>query len=155
MKLATKLTIKLALVILCSAWSINAQTTTDGANATNERRVALNEVAIAQDATGASALEGTLRTTELNGSPDSPVTNIKLIVKNTSGISYAFVSAVATFYDSAGVRCGEGVFKADALAADESFEADSPGVRIRCQAATWRLVATHLLPRTPPNPPRP
>jgi hypothetical protein len=147
-----KLTIKLAIVILCTAWSINAQTTT---NSANERRVALSEVAVAHDATGAPALEGTLRTTELNGSAESPVTNVRMIVKNTSGIAYAFVSGVATFYDSTGVRCGEGIFKADAVAADESFEADTPGVRIRCQAATWRIVATHLLPRMPPDPPRP
>lgn len=144
-----KIAVKLALVVLCSAWSISAQTTT------NERRVALNEVAVANDANNVSALEGTLRTTELNGTADSPVTNVRLVVKNTSGIAYAFVSGVATFYDSAGVRCGEGIFKAEALAADESFEADMPGVRIRCQVATWRIVATNLLPRMPPNPPRP
>lgn len=144
-----KLTTKLAVVILCCAWSISAQTTT------NERRVPLNEAAIANDANGASALEGTLRTTPLNGSADSPVTNVRLVVKNTSGIAYAFVSGVATFYDSAGVRCGEGIFKAEVLAADESFEADMPGVRIRCQVATWRIVATNLLPRMPPDPPRP
>lgn len=155
MKLTTIHGVKLAIVILCSAWSIGAQTTTNSANGSNERRVALNEAATANDANGASALEGTLRTTELNGSAESPVTNVRLIVKNTSGISYAFVSGVATFYDSAGVRCGEGIFKADALAADESFEADTPGIRIRCQATTWRLVATHLLPRMPPDPPRP
>ena len=63
--------------------------------------MALNEVAVAHDADGAAALEGTLRTTALNGSPESPVTNARLIVKNTSGISYAFVSGVVTFYDSA------------------------------------------------------
>ena len=150
-----KLTIKLAVVILCCAWSISAQTTTNSTNASNERRVALSEAAIANDASGASALEGTLRTTPLNGSADSPVTNVRLVIKNTSGISYAFVSGVATFYDSAGVRCGEGLFKAEALASDESFEADMPGVRIRCQVATWRIVATNLLPRMPPDPVRP
>lgn len=144
------LAMKLAIVILCSAWSINAQTAT---NTANERRVPLNEAAVAHDENGASALAGTLRTTEINGAPDSPVTNVRIVIRNTSGISYAFVSGVITFYDSAGVRCGEGIFKADALAADESFETDTPGVRIRCQAATWRIVATHLLPRVPPNPP--
>src|SRR5687768_17850138 len=30
---------------------------------------------------------------------------------------------------------------------DESFETDTPGLRIRCEAVTWRIVATHLLPR--------
>jgi hypothetical protein len=45
------------------------------------------------------------------------------------------------------------MFKADALAVDESFETDSPGLRIRCEAATWRVVATSLLPRIAPNAP--
>jgi len=39
------------------------------------------------------------------------------------------------------------------LAVDESFETDTPGLRIRCQVASWRLVATHLLPRIAPNQP--
>ncbi|MEP6637558.1 MAG: hypothetical protein ABJB97_12600, partial [Acidobacteriota bacterium] len=52
-----------------------------------------------------------------------------------------------TFYDGGGVRCGEGLFKADALAVNESAELDTPGIRIRCTAATWRIVATNLLPR--------
>ena len=149
-----KLTIKLAiaLVVLSACTSVSAQeTTSDG----NEKRVSLNELAVAHDNDGVAALQGTLRTTSLNGSPESPVTNVRLIVKNTSGISYAFVSGVVTFYDSAGIRCGEGIFKADAVAVDESFETDSPGVRIRCEATQWRIVATHLLPRTPPTPPPP
>jgi hypothetical protein len=148
-----KLTTKFAavLVVFITTWSANAQQTTS--TSANEKRVALNEVAVAHDADGTPALEGTLRTTALNGSPDSPVTNVRLIVRNTSGISYAFVSGVVTFYDSANIRCGEGIFKADVLAADESFETDTPGLRIRCEAVTWRIVATHLLPRVPPNPP--
>ncbi len=148
MKLTTKLAT--ALVILITACSTSAQQTTSSAN---EKRVSLNEVAVAHDASGGAALEGTLRTTALNGSPESPVTNARLVVRNTSGISYAFVSGVVTFYDSANIRCGEGIFKADALAADESFETDTPGLRIRCEAVTWRIVATHLLPRVAPNPP--
>lgn len=149
MKLTTKLTIAL-VVLLIACWSASAQeTATNG----NEKRVGLNEVAVAHDDDEVAALQGTLRTTALNGSPDSPVTNVRLIVKNTSGIPYAFVSGVVTFYDSAGIRCGEGIFKADALAVDESFETDSPGVRIRCEATTWRIVATHLLPRSPATPP--
>jgi hypothetical protein len=88
----------------------------------------------------------------LNGSPDAPVTNVRLIVKNVSSIPYAFVAGFVTFYDAAGIRCGEGIFKADALAVNESFETDTPGLRIRCEAASWRIVATHLLPSIPPNP---
>jgi hypothetical protein len=57
------------------------------------------------------------------------------------------------FYDAAGFRCVEGVFKADSLAVDESFETDSPGTRIRCEATTWRIVAHNLVPRVPPNAP--
>jgi hypothetical protein len=142
--------IAVCFVILCSALCASGQELT---SSLSEKRVPLAEAAVALDASGAGALEATLRTTALNGAPDSPVTNIRMIVRNRSGTAYAFVSGSVTFYDAAGVRCGEGVFKADALAADESFETDSPGLRIRCEAASWRLVATHLLPRIAPNPP--
>ena len=136
------------LVVLFSAWVANAQgPTTEPA----EKRVPLGEGAVAFDGTGAGALEATLRTTTLYGAPDAPVTNVRLIVKNTSSIPYAFVAGIVTFYDAAGIRCGEGIFKADALAVNESFETDTPGLRIRCEAASWRIVATHLLPRLPPN----
>jgi|SRR5689334_15212273 len=139
------------LFILCSALIANAQETTTPAADTGEKRFPLTESAMALDGTGAAALQATLRTTALNGSPDAPVTNIHVVVKNVSAIAYAFVSGVVTFYDAAGVRCGEGVFKADALATNESFETDAPGLRIRCDAASWRVVATSLLPRVAPN----
>jgi hypothetical protein len=138
------------LVILCSAFSVCAQQETGNLI---EKRMPLTEPAVAFDANGTPALEGTLRTTALNGAPDTPVTNVRIVVKNKSTIAYSFVSGSVTFYDAAGVRCGEGVFKADALATDESFETDTPGLRIRCEAASWRLVATHLLPRIAPNQP--
>jgi len=141
-----------SLVLLCSVLCVSAQETTP-VSSLNEKRVALTEPAIALDASGTSALEATLRTTALNGAPDTPVTNIRMIVRNRSAMPYAFVSGSVTFYDSAGVRCGEGIFKADALAVDESFETDAPGIRIRCEVATWRVVASHLLPRMPPNAP--
>ena len=118
-----------------------------------EQRMPLTEAAVAFDADGAPALEATLRTTALSGAPDAPVTNIRMIIKNRSTIAYAFVSGSVTFYDAAGIRCGEGVFKADVLAADESFESDSPGLRIRCEVVSWRIVATNLLPRIAPNQP--
>ena len=143
----------IGLVIMCSALCASAQQTVEGPGPLNERRVSLNEAAVALDASGAPALEATLRTTVLRGAPDTPVTNVRMIVKNRSAIAYAFVSGAVTFYDAAGVRCGEGVFKADALAADESFETDSPGLRIRCEATSWRIIATHLLPRLAPNQP--
>jgi hypothetical protein len=137
------------LVLLCSALIANAQGTTPAE--TNEKRVPLSEAAVALDGTGAAALEATLRTTALNGSPEAPVTNVRIVVKNVSAIPYAFVSGLITFYDAAGVRCGEGVFKADAIASNESFETDAPGLRIRCEPASWRMVATNLLPRITPN----
>jgi len=114
-----------------------------------EKRVALSDRAIALDGTGAPALEGTLKTTALNGAEDSPVTNIRLVIRNASNIPFSFVSGLVTFYDGSGVRCGEGLFKADALSVDESFETDTPGIRIRCSPVTWRVVATNLLPRAP------
>ncbi|HYJ89462.1 MAG TPA: hypothetical protein VEW46_25600 [Pyrinomonadaceae bacterium] len=119
--------------------------------ASAEKRVPLNEIAIAFDAAGSPALEATLRTTSLNGAVDSPVTNIRVVVKNRSAVAYAFVTGLITFYDGADVRCGEGMFKAGALAVDEAFETDAPGVRIRCAPATWRIVATNLLPRMVPS----
>ncbi len=143
----TKLAV--GLVVLCSASYVSAQQTTSDSN---ERRVALTEAAVAFDANGVSALEAKLSTTALNGAPETPVTNIRMIVRNTSAISYAFVSGLVTFYDSAGLRCGEGIFKADALAVNESFETDTPGIRIRCTPVSWRIVATSLVPRVVPNP---
>ena len=144
--------IAVSLVLLCSMLCVSAQET-PVTSALTEKRVALTEPAVALDASGAAALEATLRTTALNGAPDAPVTNIRMIVRNKSAMPYAFVSGSVTFYDAAGVRCGEGVFKADALAVDESFETDTPGVRIRCEVATWRIIASTLLPRMPPNAP--
>nr|ALS91569.1 protein of unknown function (DUF3426) [uncultured bacterium] len=141
-----------ALLVVCSALLASAQETPGNLT---EQRVALTQAAVALDASGAPALEATLRTTALNGAPETPVTNIRMVVRNRSTLPYAFVSGEVTFYDAAGVRCGEGVFKADALAVDESFESDLPGLRIRCEAATWRIIATNLLPRIPPNAPIP
>jgi hypothetical protein len=142
-------TLAAALLVLCSALIANAQVT--ATTDSGEKRVSLSEAAVAFDGTGVAALEATLRTTILNGSPEAPVTNVRLIVKNVSAIPYAFVSGIVTFYDAGGVRCGEGVFKADALTTNESFETDTPGLRIRCEAASWRIVATNLLPRVAPN----
>ena len=134
--------------IMASCFLVSAQ---QGA-ALAERRVSLTESAVALDGNGSIALEASLRTTALNGAVDSPVTNVRFIIKNSSGLAYAFVTGLVTFYDGTGVRCGEGMFKAGALAADESFEADAPGIRIRCSPATWRIVATSLLPRISPTP---
>ena len=138
-----KITIVLGLIFMASV--VAAQESTP-----SEKRVSLSEAAIGLDGKGAAVLEARLQSTALNGTQDSPVSNIHFTVRNTSSIPYTFVSGVVTFYDAAGVRCGEGVFKADALAADESFESDSPGIRIKCSPTTWRIVATNLVPRFVP-----
>lgn len=124
----------------------------EAAQNASEQRVALSEAAVALDSLGQAALEGTLRTTTLQGAPDIPVTNVRLVIKNVSSRAYGYVSGVVTFYDGSGVRCGEGLLKADVLAINEAVETDTPGIRIRCAPATWRLVATNLLPRIPPGP---
>lgn len=114
----------------------------------NEQRAALNEAAIALDAKSAPALEARLLTQVLNGAEDSPVTNIKLALKNTTPNFYTYVSGWATFYDANATRCGEGLFKVDALAPQESAEVDTPGLRLRCSPQSWRVVANNLMTRT-------
>lgn len=137
----------LSVILIGSSLVSMAQESTS----TREKSVPLTTTAIALDINGVAALEATLKTTALHGADDSPVTNIRVVVRNTSPIDFAFVSGLITFYDAAGVRCGEGIFKADALAAGEAFETDTPGIRIRCSPAAWRIVATNLLPRVPPT----
>ena len=114
----------------------------------NEQRAALADVALALDAKSAPALEGRLQTQALNGSDDSPVNNVKIALKNVTPNFYTYVSGWATFYDANGTRCGEGLFKLDALAPQESAEVDTPGLRLRCSPSTWRIVATNLMTRT-------
>ncbi len=112
-----------------------------------EQRAGLNEAATGFDAKGAPAIEGKLLTQVLNGSEDSPVTNVRLVVKNTSSNFYTYVTGWATFYDSSAVRCGEGLFKVDALAPGESAETDTPGLRLKCTPASWRIAPNNLLTR--------
>lgn len=138
--------ILIAAILLVGSFSVAAQEPT----ASSEKRVALTENAVALDGNGAPALEATLKTTALNGAEDSPVTNIRLVVRNSSNVPYVYVSGLVTFYDSTGVRCGDGVFKADAVGAGEAFETDAPGIRIRCVPSTWRIVANDLIPKVAP-----
>ena len=114
-----------------------------------EQRVPLSQAAVALDATGSSALEATLRTTALNGAPDAPVINVRMVVRNTSPTLLTYASGVVTFYDGTGVRCGEGLFKLEAMAPNESADTDAPGLRITCAPSSWRVVATNLVAQTP------
>ena len=131
----------MATIIIGSCFSAYAQQP-------NEQRAAVTDVAIAFDARSAPALEARLQTQVLNGSDDSPVTNVKIAVKNVTPNFYTYVSGWATFYDASGTRCGEGLFKLDAMAPQESSEVDTPGLRLRCTPSTWRIVATNLMTRT-------
>jgi hypothetical protein len=140
--------ILIGTLILAGCFCVVAQ---QSETSPNERRVPLSEPAVALDASGTPVLEATLRTTSIHGAADSPVTNIRAVVRNSSSSSYAFVSGLITFYDASGVRCGEGIFKADVLAVNEAFETDTPGIRIRCSPASWRIVVNNLLPRVAPG----
>ena len=93
-----------------------------------EQRASLNDTAVAFDAKGVPGIEGRLLTTVLNGSQDSPVTNVRLVIKNPTATSYTYVSGFVTFYDAAAVRCGEGQFKVDALAPNESMPTKMPSL---------------------------
>jgi hypothetical protein len=133
-------------ICLSGAGGLSAQQRTTVAV---EPPVPLVQPAGAFDAEGERVIEATLRTTSLNGAPDTPVTNIRIVLKNVSQIFFDFVSGHVTFYDSSNVRCGEGVFKTGVFAPGESAETDTPGIRITCSPTSWRLMITHLVPRTP------
>lgn len=136
------------VVFLLGVLSVSAQQTP---STSSEQPVPLTQTAVALDGRGTPALDGTLRTTSLNGAPDTPVTNIRVVIKNVGPSPLSYVSGLVTFYDESGVRCGEGIFKADEVLANESVETDAPGIRIRCAPANWRIVATNLLPRLSPG----
>lgn len=142
-----------ALVLFICASSARAQTaaqgqqTQDGARPA-EPRVPLAERATALDIEGRAALAGRLLTTDLAGTPDAPARNSRIVVENRSPLFYTYASGWATFYGADGVRCGEGFWKLDALAPEESAEVDTPGMRLTCRPSTWRLAAVNLLTRT-------
>jgi hypothetical protein len=105
-----------------------------------ESRVALSDAATAYDIAGRVAVAARLRTTSLAGAADAPVRNAAIVVENRSGVFFNYASGWATFYDGAGVRCGEGLWKVEA-------------------PATWRVTALNLLTRSTdvakPNEPAP
>jgi hypothetical protein len=139
-RIIVKPLIAIVIIAVCTAAAFAQQP--------NEQRAALTDAAIALDAKSTPALEARLLTQVLNGSDDSPVTNVKIVVKNMTPNLYTYVSGWATFYDANATRCGEGLFKLDALAPQESAEIDTPGLHIRCTPTTWRVVATNLVTRT-------
>jgi hypothetical protein len=113
-----------------------------------EARVALADAATAYDIAGRVALSARLRTTQLAGAVDAPVRNAAIVVENRGGVFFNYASGWATFYDGAGVRCGEGLWKVEAFAPGESAEVDTPGLRLTCAPATWRVTALNLLTRS-------
>jgi hypothetical protein len=114
----------------------------------SEPHVPLAQAAVAYDVAGREALGGRLRTQSLAGTPDAPTRNTRLVVENRSPVFYNYVVGWATFYGEDGVRCGEGLWKLEAFAPGEQVEVDTPGLRLTCTPATWRIVATTLLTRT-------
>jgi hypothetical protein len=146
-----------ALVLACACFtSARAQGATQSQTTqqppdergAKEPRVALSEAATAFDADGHVALGARLRTQQLAGAVDAPVRNVSIVVENRSGLFYNYASGWATFYDASGVRCGEGLWKTEAFAPGESAEVDTPGLRLTCAPATWRLTALNLLTRS-------
>jgi hypothetical protein len=114
----------------------------------SEARVPLAQAAVAFDVAGREALHGRLRTQSLSGTPEAPVRNTRIVLENRSRLFLTYVSGWATFYDSEGVRCGEGLWKLEAFAPDEQVEVDTPGLRLTCAPSTWRVVAATMLTRT-------
>jgi hypothetical protein len=151
----------LALVLAVCAVGVRAQVAPDGqaGAAGGEPRVALTDATTAFDAAGRVALGGRLRTASLAGTQDAPARNVLITIENRSGFFYNYVSGSATFYDAGGVRCGEGMWKVGTLAVGEVAEVDTPGLRLTCTPATWRIVAINLLTRSTdvakPNEPAP
>ena len=138
-----------SLVALCFVAVARAQDAPPQASAqANEPRVPLTEQAVAYDLDGRPAIGARLRTTQLTGTPDSPERNSRIVVENRGPLFYAYASGWATFYGADNVRCGEGLWKLEALAPGEQAEVDTPGLRLTCTPATWRISAANLVVRT-------
>ena len=137
------------LCLFCGAWSVAAQSqeTQRGGNAAAGRSVPLTEQAVASDAAGGAVLAATLRSAAIEGSPEALTKNARLILENTSGVSYSYASGYATFYDAGGVRCGEGLWTLSAFEPGERAEVDTPGLRLTAKPVAWRITALTLLTR--------
>lgn len=146
-----KIALGVVFIVCCSLSNAFAQDATQGAAGDmrpSEARVPLTAEAAAYDITGRVALVGRLRTTTLAGTPDAPERNTRVVIENRGANFYTYATGWATFYGGDNVRCGEGMWKLEALAPGEAAEADTPGLRLTCQPTTWRIVATNLLTRT-------
>ena len=141
-------TVALIFVPTCIAFGQTQTAVTTSDARPSEPRVALAQMASAYDVEGHEALGARLRTQTLAGTTDAPVRNTRIVVENRSPIFYNYVAGWATFYGEDGVRCGEGLWKLEALAPQEQVEVDTPGLRLTCAPATWRIGATTLLTRT-------
>src|ERR1044072_2490211 len=118
--------------IIMAFAAIGILASTAFAQQSTEQRAALTDVAVGLDAKGGPAIEARLLTQVLNGSDESPVTNVKIAVRNSTPVFYTYVSGWATFYEATATRCGEGLFKLDARPPQPSPEVDTPGLRLRC-----------------------
>lgn len=109
------------------------------ATPTDDGRVALTETALARGANGETLLAATLRATPAAGSREAPVADVRFVVENRGASAVSYLSGRVTFYDAAGVRCGEGLFTANSLTAGERAEVDAPGLRLTCAPVAWRI----------------
>src|SRR5215213_1883726 len=150
MNIMIKVFSTVALIFVCACAALAQQQTAASTSDVrpSELHVPLAQAAVAYDVAGNEALGGRLRTQALAGTPDAPVRNTRLVVENRSPVFYNYVAGWATFYGEDGVRCGEGLWKLEAFAPREQVEVDTPGLRLTCTPATWRIVATTLLTRT-------
>lgn len=112
---------------------------TPAATAMDDGRVALTETALARGANGETLLAATLRATPTAGSREAPVADVRFVVENRGASAFSYLSGRVTFYDAAGVRCGEGLFTANSLTAGERAEVDAPGLRLTCTPVAWRI----------------
>lgn len=138
----------LCLWLVCGAWSAEAQAQeTQRAGGVVVRPVPLTEQAVALDAAGGAVLAATLRSAAIEGPPEALTKNARLILENTSQVSYSYASGYATFYDAGGVRCGEGLWTLSAFEPGERAEVDTPGLRLTAKPVAWRITALTLLTR--------
>jgi hypothetical protein len=134
-------------LVACGFVVARAQEATTVQQRPVEQPVAIAQKAVALDSAGREALTASLLTTTLQGTPEAPIKNIRFVIENRSASFYTYVSGTVTFYKEGGIRCGEGLFALNALAPGESAEVDTPGLRLECAPASWRIVAANLMTR--------